>query len=239
MNQRLAEHYGVPDVYGSHFRRVPVTSPDRRGVLGHASVLTVTSYAHRTSVVLRGKWILEMLLGVPPPNPPPNVPPLKENDGKAAPTSLRARMEQHRSNPACASCHAQMDPMGFAFEHFDATGKWRDDDRGAPIEAISMLADGTPVDSPAAFRQLLLSRQGEYVRTVTEKLLTYALGRGVEFYDAPTVRKINRAIEPGGYRWSELVLAIVSSPPFQMRTVSSEPRGPSHSVVARTSGDRR
>jgi uncharacterized protein DUF1588/uncharacterized protein DUF1585 len=219
LNERLAEHYGLPNVYGSHFRRVPVTDPARQGLLGQASVLTVTSYAHRTSVVLRGKWVLENLLGAPPPPPPPNVPPLKENDGKSAPTSLRERMEQHRKNPVCASCHARMDPMGFALENFDATGQWRDKDGGIPIDAASTLSDGTKIESPKTLRTVLLNRGDEYVRTVTEKLLTYALGRGVEYYDAPTVRQVVRDAARDDYRWSSLVLGIVKSTPFQMRRV--------------------
>ena len=219
LNARLAEHYGVPDVYGSHFRRVPVTDPARQGLLGHGSVLTVTSYADRTSVVLRGKWVLETLLGAPPPPPPANVPPLPENDGRSEPASLRERMEQHRSNPVCASCHATMDPLGFALENFDAIGRWRTDDDGAPIDS-AITWRGTDIDSPGAFREALLRRaEGELVQTVTEKLLTYALGRGVDYLDAPAVRQIVRDAARGDYRWSALVLGIVRSAPFQQRIV--------------------
>jgi len=216
LNDRLAVHYGVPKVYGSHFRRVPIADPARRGLLGHASILTVTSYADRTSVVLRGKWVLETMLGAPPPPPPPNVPPLKQNDGKSKPTSLRERMEQHRSNPVCASCHARMDPLGFALENFDPTGRWRKDDSGAAINA-SITLDGKAVDGPEHFREALLGRGDQMVSTVTEKLLTYALGRGVDYYDAPTVRQLVRDLSKQDHKWSALVLGIVNSLPFQMR----------------------
>ena len=219
LNARLAEHYGVPDVYGSHFRRVAVTDPARQGLLGHGSVLTVTSYADRTSVVLRGKWVLETLLGAPPPPPPANVPPLPENDGQSEPASLRERMEQHRSNPVCASCHATMDQLGFALENFDAIGRWRVDDDGAPIDAAISWRE-TDIDSPAAFRDALLQQAAdELVLTITEKLLTYALGRGVDYLDAPAVRQIVRDAARDDYRWSSLVLGIVESAPFQQRIV--------------------
>ena len=219
LNARLAEHYGVPDVYGSHFRRMPVVDPARGGLLGHGSVLTTTSYADRTSVVLRGKWVLETLLGSPPPPPPANVPPLPENDGKSEPASLRERMEQHRSNPVCATCHVNMDPLGFALENFDAIGRWRESDEGAPIDSAITWRE-TEIDSPKAFREALL-RQGEdeLLRTIAEKLLTYALGRGVDYLDAPTVRQIVRDAARDDYRWSSLILGIVRSAPFQQRIV--------------------
>ncbi len=223
LNETLARHYNVPKVYGDHFRRVPVTDAARQGLLGQASILTVTSYAHRTSVVLRGKWVLENLLGTPPPPPPPNVPPLKENDGRSAPTSLRERMESHRRNPVCASCHARIDPNGFALENFDATGKWRTTDEGAPIEAGSTLADGTKVDGVTGFRAVLLSRSDQFIRTVTEKLFAYAMGRSLDYYDAPTVRQLVRDAARDQNRWSALILGIVSSQPFQSRRVQ-EPR---------------
>ncbi|MBZ5607285.1 MAG: DUF1592 domain-containing protein [Acidobacteriia bacterium] len=216
LNERLARHYGINDIFGSHFRRVTLTDDRRFGLLGQASILTVSSYAHRTSVVLRGKWILENLLGTPPPPPPPNVPPLKENDGRSKPTALRERMEEHRKNTVCASCHARMDPLGFALEHFDAVGKWRDTDMGAEINS-TINWSGRMVDSPKAFREALLSRKDEFIRTVTEKLLTYALGRGVEYFDAPTVRQIDRELAQNDYRWSSLVLGIARSSPFEMR----------------------
>ena len=216
LNERLARHYGINDIFGNQFRRVTLTDDRRFGLLGQASILTVSSYANRTSVVLRGKWILENILGTPPPPPPPNVPPLKENDGKSKPTSLRERMEEHRKSTVCASCHARMDPLGFALEHFDATGKWRENDQGADINSTITLA-GKTLDSPKAFREALLSRGDEFVRTVTEKLMTYALGRGVDFADAPTVRQIDRDLAKDDDRWSALILGIVNSPAFQMR----------------------
>ena len=219
LNARLAEHYGIEGVHGSHFRRVPLADPARSGLLGHGSVLTATSYADRTSVVLRGKWVLETLLGSPPPPPPANVPPLPENDGRREPASLRERMEQHRANPVCATCHANMDPLGFALENFDAIGRWRESDGGAPIDSAITWRD-TAIDSPKAFREALL-RQGEdeLLRTIAEKLLTYALGRGVDYLDAPTVRQIVRDAARDDYRWSSLVLGIVRSAPFQQRIV--------------------
>ena len=224
LNARLAEHYGIEGVHGSHFRRLPVADQARGGLLGHGSVLTATSYADRTSVVLRGKWVLETLLGSPPPPPPANVPPLPENDGRSKPASLRERMEQHRANPVCATCHANMDPLGFALENFDAIGRWRESDEGAPIDSAITWRD-TAIDSPKAFREALL-RQGEdeLLRTIAEKLLTYALGRGVDYLDAPTVRQIVRDAARDDYRWSSLVLGIVRSAPFQQRIVrESEP----------------
>lgn len=218
LNEQLARHYGMSNVYGSHFRRVTLTNPARQGLLGQASVLTVTSYAHRTSVVLRGKWVLENMLGTPPPPPPPNVPPLKENDGKSAPTSLRDRMVQHRANPVCATCHTQMDPIGFALENFDAIGRWRDNESGAPIDPTSTLVDGTKIGGPSAFSDVLNQRD-QFAATVTEKLLSYALGRSVAYYDQPALRQLLRKSAVNQYRWSSLILDIVSSQPFQMRRV--------------------
>ena len=216
LNEQLARHYGVDDIYGSRFRRMQWTDDRRHGLLGHASLLTVTSYANRTSVVLRGKWVLETLLGSPPPPPPPNVPPLEESD-RSNPTSLRERMEQHRRSPVCASCHRRMDPLGFAMEHFDAIGRWRETDGGAAIDATITLS-GATIDSPRTLREALL-REGdhEFIRTVTEKLLIYALGRGVAYYDEPTIRQIVRDMGRDDNRWSSLVQAIVASEPFQMR----------------------
>ena len=216
LNEHLARHYGMEDVYGSRFRRVEWQDDRRHGLLGHGSLLTITSYANRTSVVLRGKWVMENLLGTPPPAPPPNVPPLEENDAGGTPTSLREKMEQHRSNPVCASCHSEMDQLGFAMEHFDAIGRWRDTDGGAAIDSTIEWADRT-IDSPRAFRETLANRGTQFVQTVTEKLLTYALGRGVNYYDAPVVRQLVRDLEQDGYRWSTLVRGIVESMPFQMR----------------------
>ena len=226
VNERLAEHYGMPNVYGNHFRRVELRGPQavRRGLLGKGGLLTVTSYAHRTSPVLRGKWLLENVLGTPPPPPPPDVPALEENDeAGAAPRSVRDRLEQHRANPVCASCHRIMDPLGFALENFDGVGRWRDvGEDGAPIDASGTLTDGTPVDGPGTLRRALRGRGENFVTTVAEKLLTYALGRGVESFDGPAVRRIVDAAAGEGYRWSALVEGIVRSTPFQMRR-SAEP----------------
>ncbi len=224
VNERLARHYGIPNVYGNHFRRVTYRDDRRAGLLGHGSILTVTSYPHRTSPVVRGKWLLENLLGAPPPPPPPIVPDLPEDEGGEKPATMRERMAQHRANPVCASCHANIDPLGFALENFDAVGRWRAHDGPAdtPIDASGALPDGAAFDGPASFRDALLREPwgNEFVRTVTEKLLTYALGRGVEYYDAPVVRRIIREAAPGGYRWSSLILGIVESTPFQMRSSS-------------------
>jgi mono/diheme cytochrome c family protein len=219
LNEQLARHYGIADVYGGHFRRVQLQDDRRHGLLGHASVLTVTSYANRTSVVLRGKWVLENLLGAPPPPPPPNVPPLKENDGRSKPTALRERMEQHRNNAVCASCHSRMDPLGFALEHFDAVGQWRETDSGAEINSTITLG-GRDIDSPRAFREALLTNTDEFVHTVAEKLLIYALGRGLDYTDAPLVRQIERGLGRDEHRWSSLILGIVRSPQFQMRAAA-------------------
>ncbi len=215
LNEQLARHYGVDDLYGSHFRRHEWRDDRRHGLLGHGSLLTVTSYANRTSVVLRGLWVLETLLGAPPPPPPPNVPPLPESD-RARPTSLRERMEQHRSSPVCSSCHARMDPLGFAMEHFDAVGRWRERDGGAEINA-TIEWNGATIDSPRAFREALLASGHEFVHTVVEKLMIYALGRGLDYYDAPTLRRIVLDLEHDDYRWSSLVLGVVTSDQFLMR----------------------
>jgi mono/diheme cytochrome c family protein len=220
INERLAEHYGIPRVYGSQFRRVTLTDPNRRGLLGKGSILTVSSYPNRTSVVLRGKWVLENLLGTPPPPPPADVPELvAKKDGKAL--SLRAQMEQHRSNAVCAACHARMDPIGFALENFDGVGKWRDEDSGVRIDASGKLPDGSEFNGPAGLSQLMVTKYREdFVRTVTERLMTYALGRGVEYYDNPSVRAIARQAALDNYRMSSLILSIVKSTPFQFRRAS-------------------
>ena len=239
LNEQLARHYGVEDVYGSRFRRVAWEDDRRHGLLGHGSLLTITSYANRTSVVLRGKWVLENLLGTPPPAPPPNVPPLEENDGSGTPTSLREKMEQHRSNPVCASCHTEMDQLGFALEHFDAIGRWRDDDAGAAIDAAIDWADQA-IATPRAFREALANRGAQFVQTVTEKLLTYALGRGVNYYDAPVVRQLVRGLEQDGYRWSSLIHGIVGSMPFQMRRAPAPEQSVAsiHGAAPQTPGTR-
>ena len=221
LNERLARHYGIPGVAGSHYRRV--TLPDaRRGLLGHGSILSVTSYGNRTSPVLRAKWLLENILGTPPAPPPPDIPPLPAGGEAGRPRTVRERLAQHRRNAACAICHAPMDPLGFALENFDAVGAWRTRDAGQPVDAAAVLADGvTTFDGPAGLRQVLLDRSEQFVETVTEKLLTYALGRGIEYYDRPVIRAIARAAAAEDYRWSSLVLGIVESTPFRMRRSES------------------
>ena len=219
LNERLAAHYGVPNVYGSHFRRVALSDGNRGGILGQASILTVTSYANRTSPTLRGKWILQNILGAPPPAPPPNVPALEEQPGVKYRT-MRERMEQHRKNPACAACHARIDPLGFAMENFDGVGRWRTRQGDAPIDASGSL-DGTAFNGAAQVTKLLVAHKEEFVTTVTEKLLTYALGRGLDYYDMPAVRQIMRRSAAADYRWSSIVLEIVNSTPFQMRRSES------------------
>jgi uncharacterized protein DUF1592/uncharacterized protein DUF1588/uncharacterized protein DUF1585/uncharacterized protein DUF1587/uncharacterized protein DUF1595 len=224
LNERLARHYGVPNVKGSHFRRVAVENPARRGLLGHGSILAVTAYPHRTSPVLRGKWILENLLGTPPPLPPPNVPELKDTNAVGHVLSMRDRMAQHRASPVCASCHSMMDPPGFSLENFDAIGRQRTvDERFVAIDASGVLPDGTKFDGPAGLRDALLSRPDRFVATFTEKLLTYALGRGVEYYDMPAVRQIRRTASQTDYRLSSIIIGIVHSVPFQMRRAAERP----------------
>jgi mono/diheme cytochrome c family protein len=217
VDERLARHYHLPGVYGSQFRRVTVTDDARRGLLGQGSILMVTSHADRTSPVVRGKWILDNLLGSPPPPPLPTAPPLKEPADDGKPHSLRERMEEHRSNPACASCHKLMDPIGFSLENFDAVGAWRAREGDAPIDAAGQLADGTAINGVVTLRQAILRRPETFVRTMTEKMLTYALGRGLMHYDLPVVRGIVRQSAASDYRFSSLVLGIVDSMPFQMR----------------------
>jgi hypothetical protein len=221
LNQRLAEHYGIAGVYGSHFRRVTLADPQRGGLLGQGSILTVTSYPNRTSVVQRGKWILENLLGAPPPPPPPDIPDLKPTGKDGRLLTMREQLEQHRANPVCASCHARMDPIGFALENYDGIGKWRAKDAGQVIDASGELPNGKTFTGPRELTKLLLAaHKDEYVTAVTEKLLTYALGRGLEYYDAPTVRAILREAAPDNYRLTTLIGLIVKSIPFQMRRSS-------------------
>jgi mono/diheme cytochrome c family protein len=217
VDERLARHYGIPEVYGSQFRRVTLTDDARRGLLGKGSLLAVTSHATRTSPVSRGKWVLENILGMPPAPPPPDVPTLKEPEPGAAVRTMREQMMEHRANPACASCHKVMDPIGFAMENFDAVGGWRARDAGVPIDASGELADGTKVDGIAALRQALVSRPDVFVGTLTEKMLTYALGRGLDHSDMPAVRAIVASARRDGYRFSSIVSGIVTSTPFQMR----------------------
>ncbi len=219
VNERLAEHYGLDGVTGSHFRRVALPPETHRaGILGHGSVLTLTSHAIRTSPVLRGKWILNNVLGTPPPDPPPNVPALDDTRNQAKRPTLRARMEQHRNNPACSACHAMIDPPGFALEHFDAIGRWRDVDVSFnAIDASGVLPDGRRFDGVEEFRAALIDPPEPFVTTVTEKLMTYALGRGLDYYDMPPLRRIVRAAAADDYRFHTVILGIVTSDPFLMR----------------------
>ena len=217
VNERLAKHYGIPDIYGSQFRRVTLTGEARRGLLGEGSMLTVTSYPTRTSPVLRGKWILENVMGTPPPAPPPNVPALKENDEAGKVTTVRERLEEHRKNPACATCHRIMDPLGFSLDNFDAIGQFRTKEQGLPIDASGQLADGTKINGVEDVRKALLAHPERFVSTMTEKMMTYALGRGLEYYDMPVVRSIVRDAAKNDYRFSSIVMGIVRSTPFEMR----------------------
>ncbi len=224
VNERLAAHYGIPAVRGSHFRRVTLGDTSRRGLLGKGSILAATSYAHRTSPVLRGKWILENLLGTPPPPPPPDGPDLKEDNDRGEVLSMRDRMVQHRANPVCASCHAMMDPLGLALENFDAVGQWRTRSEAfTPIDASGAMLDGTTFDGVDGLREVLLGRSELFVTTLTEKLLTYALGRGLDAGDAPVVRGIVREAAAEDYRFQALLMGIVKSLPFQMRRSSGLP----------------
>ncbi len=234
LNERLAEHYGIPNVYGTRMRRVdlPADSP-RGGLLGQGSLLLVTSYPNRTSPVLRGKWVLDSLLGSPPPEPPPNVPALKDTGAGGQPATVRARLEEHRKNPVCAACHASMDPLGFALEPFDATGKWRTVDAGAAIDASGVLPNGTKFQGPNGLRDALLARKEQFVQAVTQKLLAYALGRQIEAFDMPAVRKVVRDARSDDYRWRSIIGGIVRSNPFLMRTAPPAPAAPSS--VARNS----
>jgi hypothetical protein len=217
LNERLATHYGIPGIYGSQMRRVELTDSNRGGLLGQGSLLTVTSYPNRTSVVQRGKWVLENLLGTPPPAPPPDVPALEATTANAHLT-LREAMEKHRANPICAGCHARMDPIGFALENYDGVGKWRAKDGGATIDASGKLPDGTAFDGPAGLSKVLINeRREDFVSTVVEKMLTYALGRGLEASDRPTMRAIVRESARSEYKLADLVTIIVKSTPFQMR----------------------
>jgi Protein of unknown function (DUF1592)/Protein of unknown function (DUF1588)/Protein of unknown function (DUF1585) len=217
LNQRLAEHYGIPNVYGAQFRKVTLTDPNRGGLLGQGSMLTVTSYPNRTSVVQRGKWILDNLLGSPPPPPPP-VPDLKPHAPDGRLLTMREAMEQHRSEAVCQSCHARMDPIGFALENYDGVGKWRDTDAGSTIDASGKLPGGIQFERAAGLKKILVSNYREqFEDTATEKFLTYALGRGVEYYDKPAVRSIMRQAARDNFRISALISAIVKSTPFQMR----------------------
>jgi hypothetical protein len=223
-NERLAHFYGIPNVHGNYFRRVTVADENRRGLLGQASVLMVTSLSDRTSPVGRGKWILENVLGTPPPPPPPNVPDLKENGSAGKLQSMRERMQQHRANPACAGCHARMDPLGFALENFDAVGRWRTvAESGEAIDASGALPDGSKFNGPAELRKLLVKNPEQFVTVVAEKLFVYALGRGLEYYDAPAIRQIVRGASMYNYSFESLVLRLVKSTPFTARSSSELP----------------
>jgi len=217
VNERLAKHYGIPDVYGSRFRRVTFENGERGGLLRQGSILAVTSYATRTSPVIRGKWILANILGTPPPPPPPFVPALKESSGEGRTLSMRERMAEHRASPACAGCHKLMDPIGFSLENYDAVGRWRTAEDGKAVDASGGLPDGSKFDGVTGLQQALLSRPELFVGTFTEKLLTYALGRGVEYYDAPAVRKILADTRTNDFRFSSIILGVANSTPFQMR----------------------
>ena len=217
VDERLARHYGIPNIRGSRFRRVTLDEGARRGLLGQGSLLTVTSAGNRTSPVKRGKWILENLLGAPVPQPPPGVETNLAAAPGAAPTSVRQRLEQHRASPTCAACHAVMDPVGFSLENFDLIGEYRDEDGGHPVNATGRLADGTVLDGPASLRKALLNRRDAVASTATEKLLTYALGRRVDYFDMPAVRTIVRDAARQDYRFLSLITGIVKSVPFQMK----------------------
>jgi len=234
VNERLARHYQIPNVHGTRFRRVTFDDDERRGgLLGHGSILTVTSYPNRTSPVLRGKWLLENVLGTPPPPPPPDVPSLPERGEGGKAVSVRERLEQHRKNPVCANCHAPMDPLGFALEHYDGIGAWRTREAGSPVDSSGTLPDGSRVDGLKGLRELLVSRHEQFAAALTEKLLSYAIGRGLEYYDLPAVRRIVREAAPDDYRWSSLVLGVVRSVPFQMRRSRAQEAGPPAIAVQR------
>ena len=219
VNERLARHYGIPNVYGTQFRKVAITDEARRGLLGQGSILALTSQNNRTSPVPRGKYVLTNLLGTPPPEAPANVPPFDETPAKAK--SMRDRMEEHRRNPTCANCHKLMDPIGLSLENFDGIGRWRTVDNGAAIDASAQLADGSKIEGPSALRQALLRRPEMFARNVTEMLMTYALGHRVEYYDMPYVRAILKESAKSDYRFSSLVLGIIRSPAFQRRRAES------------------
>ncbi len=223
VNERLARHYQIPNVYGSHFRRVSFADGKRGGLLGQGSILTVTSYPNRTSPVLRGRFLLENVLGAPPPPPPPDVPSLKEGSTER-PQSIREQMEAHRKNPSCAVCHVRMDPLGFSLENFDALGKWRTAVDAVPVDASAALPDGTKFDGVTGLRQLMASHQEDFARTFAQKLLGYALGRSIEATDLPAIRQITKTAAPGGYRWSALITGIARSTPFTMSTARA-PQG--------------
>jgi hypothetical protein len=220
LNERLARHYGIAGIYGSQFRRVTLKDDFRRGLLGQGSILAVTSHAERTSPVVRGKWILENILGMPVPPPPPDVPALRENKDREKPLTMREQMVEHRANAVCASCHKTMDPIGLALENFDAVGAWRSREAGGVIDVSGELADGTKVNGVIDLRNSIVSRPEMFAGTLAEKLLLYALGRGLDYRDRPAVRGIVREAAQKDYKMSSLILGVIRSTPFQMRTVA-------------------
>lgn len=224
VNDRLAKHYGIPNVRGGQFRMVPVTDENRRGLLGQGSVLTVTSYANRTSVVQRGKWVMENIMGSPPPPPPPNVPQLKEGKQDGRVLTMREKMAEHRANPVCASCHSKLDPLGFALENFDAVGAWRDTDaEHTPIDASGQMPDGTKFVGPVGLRKALMAHPDRFVMATTQKLMTYALGRGLDYHDMPVARAIMREAAASNYTMTNIIMGIIHSAPFQMRRTEEAP----------------
>jgi hypothetical protein len=224
VDERLARHYGIPGIYGTRFRRVEHTDPNRHGLLGHGSLLSLTSAASRTSPIIRGKYVLATLLNDPPPLPPDVVPALEDSAPKDRPSTVREQLELHRADPVCTSCHRNIDPIGFALENFDPVGVWRDATlEGLPIDSAGVLADGTPVNGPVELREALLARPEVFAGNVVEKLMIYALGRGLTPADMPHVRTVLRQAEPQGYRLGDIVLGIVDSVPFRMRTSRAEP----------------
>jgi hypothetical protein len=233
VNERLAKHYRIPNVYGSQFRRVTIADEARRGLFGQGSILTSTSNANRTSPTVRGKWILANLIGMPPSPPPANVPPLKETAEGAAAVNIRVQMEEHRSNPQCASCHKLMDPLGFAMENFNAVGAWRTRDNGSPIDASGQFFDGSRLDGVTGLRRVLVEHPDIFVGTLTEKLMTYALGRGLDHHDMPAVRRVVRDAAGHEYRFSSLVLGIVNSTPFRMRMKEDRQVAPANTSAQR------
>jgi hypothetical protein len=216
VNERVAQHYGVRGIAGERFRRHTFTDGVRGGILGQGTVLLSTSYPDRTAPVVRGFWVLETLLGMPPPPPPPDIPDLQTTTEDGRPLSMRAQMERHRASPSCSVCHARMDPLGFSMENFDAIGRWRVTSGGLAVDAASVFPDGTPIDGVPGLRAFVVQHQDSYVHTFVSKMLTYALGRHVDYRDQPAIRQIARAAAPSGYRWSAIIQGIVSSQPFTM-----------------------
>ena len=239
VNERLAKHYGIPHVYGDQFRKVSLADTPRRGLLGHGSVLTVTSYAHRTSPVMRGKWMLDNVLGSPPPPPPPDIPALPETNTKTGkPLTMREAMALHRNNPACSGCHARMDPLGFALENYDAVGRWRSRLGDTPIDASGALPDGTTFEGSRGLVEAILRNRGAFATTLIERLMTYALGRGVEYFDAPAVRAVRDEAAAQNFRFSAIIVGIAKSVPFQMRGTSTA-AAPSRAAIAAPADDGR